>query len=80
VNNLSIACDAAISGLGIILAPTFLCAEAVKNGLLLPVLSEYRVCNGGLYAMYPSREHMPVTLRLFLDFLVERMNEHPWFE
>lgn len=80
VNNVSMACDAAISGMGIALMPAFLCADAVASGQLLPVLPEYRVCNGGLYAMYPSREHMPVALRAFLDFLIERMNEHPWFE
>lgn len=80
VNNVSMACDAAVSGLGIALAPPFLCADAVASGQLLPVLPEYRVCNGGLYAMYPSREHMPIALRAFLDFLGERMKDHPWFE
>lgn len=80
VNNSSLACDAAAAGLGIALVPGFLSADAVAAGQLLPVLPEYRVCHGGLYAMYPSREHMPVALRTFLDFLGERMNEHPWFE
>lgn len=80
VNNSSMAADAAIAGLGIALVPAFLCAEAVAAGQLLPVLPEFRVCHGGLYAMYPSREHMPVALRMFLDFLGERMQEHPWFE
>lgn len=80
VNNSSMAADAAIAGLGVALVPAFLCADAVAAGQLLPVLPEFRVCHGGLYAMFPSREHMPVALRLFLDFLGERMQEHPWFE
>ena len=80
VNNVRMGCDAAVSGLGLVLMPAFLCAEEIANGALLPVLPEYRVCLGGLYAMYPSREHMPIALRAFLDFLVERMQEHPWFE
>jgi len=80
VNNSSMAADAAIAGIGIALVPAFLCAEAVAAGQLLPVLPEYRVCHGGLYAMYPSREHMPTALRAFLDFLSGRMQEHPWFE
>lgn len=79
VNNVSMACDAASQGLGLVLAPPFLCTDALARGQLLPVLPEYRVCNGGLYAMYPSRDHMPLTLRVFLDFLVQRMHEHPWF-
>lgn len=80
VNNSSMACDAAIAGLGIALVPAFLSADAIAAGQLLPVLPEFRVCHGGLYAMFASREHMPVALRAFLDFLVERMQEHPWFE
>jgi LysR family transcriptional regulator AphB len=80
VNNVSMACDAAVAGIGIALMPAFLCADAVAAGQLLPVLPEFRVCNGGLYAMYPSRDHMPTALRAFLDFLGERMREHPWFE
>lgn len=80
VNNSSMACDAAVAGIGIALVPAFLSADAVASGQLLPVLPEYRVCHGGLYAMYPSREHMPIALRAFLDFLGERMDEHPWFE
>lgn len=80
VNNSGMACDAAVAGLGIALMPAFLCADALASGLLLPVLPEYHVCIGGLYAMYPSREHLSVALRAFLDFLGERMSEHPWFE
>lgn len=80
VNNSSMACDAAVAGLGVALIPPFLCADAVASGLLLPVLPEYHVCIGGLYAMYPSREHLSLALRAFLDFLGERMSEHPWFE
>lgn len=80
VNNLSMGSDAAIAGIGIALMPGFLAAEAVAADQLMPVLPEYQVCHGGLYAMYPSREHMPVALRAFLDFATERIKEHPWFE
>lgn len=80
VNNSSMAVDAAVAGIGIALVPAFLSAEAVAAGQLVPVLPEYRVCHGGLYAMYPSREHMPTALRAFIDFIGERMQEHPWFE
>lgn len=80
VNNISMACDAAVTGIGIALMPGFLSAEAVAAGQLLPVLPDHLVCHGGLYAMYPSREHMPSALRAFLDFVSERIKEHPWFE
>lgn len=80
VNNISMACDAAVAGIGIALMPGFLSAEAVNAGQLMPVLPDHVVCHGGLYAMYPSREHMPTALRAFLDFVTERVREHPWFE
>jgi DNA-binding transcriptional LysR family regulator len=80
VNNSNMAVDAAVASIGIALVPAFISAEAVAAGQLLPVLPEHRVCHGGLYAMYPSREHLPTALRAFLDFLGERLQEHPWFE
>lgn len=80
VNNVSMAGDAAVAGIGVALMPGFLSAEAVNSGQLMPVLPDYVVCHGGLYAMYPSREHMPTALRAFLDFVTERVREHPWFE
>ncbi|MFP5430198.1 MAG: LysR family transcriptional regulator [Gammaproteobacteria bacterium] len=80
VNNVSMAGDAAVAGIGIALMPGFLSAEAVSGGQLLPVLPDHVVCHGGLYAMYPSREHMPTVLRAFLDFVTERVREHPWFD
>lgn len=79
-NNQSMASDAAAAGLGITLAPPFLTADAVAAGQLLPVLPDYSVCAGGLYAMYVSRDHMSTALRALLDFLTERVQEHPWFE
>lgn len=80
VNNISMAGDAAVAGIGIALMPGFLSADAVNSGQLMPVLPDHAVCHGGLYAMYPSREHMPTALRAFLDFVNERVREHPWFE
>lgn len=79
VNNLSMAVDAAVAGLGLVLTNPFICDEEVKNGALVPVLPDFSAIDGGLFAMYPSRQHMPSAARAFAEFVSSRVCEHPWF-
>ncbi len=78
-NNAHLMMDAVSAGLGIGLLPAFLTDQAVASGQLVPVLPGSLVRLGDLWAMTPSRTHMSSALRAFLDFLVERLREHPWF-
>jgi DNA-binding transcriptional LysR family regulator len=62
---------ACIEGAGISMQPQF-CVEAlVANGSLVTVLPQVRPRDMGIYAIFPSRQHMPARLRVLLDFLVE---------
>lgn len=79
VNNLSMAVDAAVAGLGLVLANSYICDEEVRNGNLIPVLPEYRVLDGSLFAMFPSRQHQPSAVRALSEFVSSRVSEHPWF-
>lgn len=79
-NNAHLQMDAVIAGLGIGLLPAFVTDQAVASGQLLPVLPAARVRMGDLWAMTPSRAHMSSALRAFLDFLAERVSQHPWFK
>lgn len=79
-NNAHLQMDAVIAGLGMGLLPGFLTDQAVSAGQLVPVLPEARVRMGDLWAMTPSRAHMSSALRAFLDFLAERVSQHPWFK
>lgn len=73
------ALKAALAGLGIALLPTGLAADDVKAGRLLTVLPRYSVDGGGLYVVYPSNRHMPVALRMFVDFAIARAKAAiPW--
>lgn len=78
-NNAHLQMDAVIAGLGMGLLPGFVTDQAVAAGQLVPVLPEARVRMGDLWAMTPSRAHMSSALRAFLDFLAERVSQHPWF-
>ena len=64
---------AAISGQGVMNAPSFYVEEALEKGLLEMALSEFTRKDTGVYAVYPSSKHISSKLRVFIDFLVSAM-------
>lgn len=72
---------AALAGMGVAGLPTFMVANALQDGRLIRVLPEW---NGGalqLYAAMPTRKHVPIRTRVFVDFLVEVFggnSDDPW--
>jgi len=55
---------AALDHQGIILQPTFLVGDDLRTGRLVEVMPEYRSVELGIYAMYASRKHVPLKVRL----------------
>lgn len=81
VNDIRLARDAALAGLGIARLPSFLVGEDVLQGRLLRVLPQLPDTFGGLYAVYPSRRHLSTAVRSFVDFCIERFRAAPpWTE
>lgn len=72
-NNGDVLREAAIAGLGIILQPDFLVADALADGRLQRVLPEWEVPAIGIYAVYTSRSHLAPKVRSFIDYLVETL-------
>ena len=66
---------AAAAGLGVILQPDFIVADALHDGRLVTLLDDYDCGGAGIYAVYPSRRHLPLKVRSFIDFLAGRP---PW--
>lgn len=60
---------AAEAGLGIALLPEFIVAEALAEGRLVRVLAGRERPPLTLYAVYPSRRHLPAKTRLFIDYV-----------
>lgn len=58
--------NAAIAGLGITCLPAFYVTNALKNGLLIPILKEFTVDIGNIYAMYPQHKQSSVMVRAFV--------------
>lgn len=72
--------EAAIAGMGISIMPTFIAYEAIRNGQLQTVLSDYTVLNLDIYAVYASRHYLPAKIRTFIDFLKERISDPPYWD
>jgi DNA-binding transcriptional LysR family regulator len=70
VNDLEVACDAAIAGVGIAQVPAIVCRQAVDDGLLRVLLGSRPSTVRTVYAVYPSRQYLPVKVRVFVDALV----------
>ncbi len=72
---------AALHGLGIAGLPSFVAEDALREGALERVLPEWRLFDAALYAAMPTRKHVPVRTRAFVDFLVKVFggeDRDPW--
>jgi DNA-binding transcriptional LysR family regulator len=72
--------EAAIAGGGLVYLPTFIVHEAVKDGRLEICLSGFEKDPIALYAVYPTTRHLPPKIRVFIDFLVEKFGEDPFWD
>jgi DNA-binding transcriptional LysR family regulator len=64
---------AARSGLGIALLPESVCADAVRAGELEVVVPDWHLPQGICHAVFPSRRGLLPAVRVFIDFLAERI-------
>ena len=60
---------AALEGMGIINEPDFLLDPALRAGGLVRLLPEYTSGGGDIWAVYPSRRHLSLKVRLFVDHI-----------
>ncbi|WP_116135350.1 LysR substrate-binding domain-containing protein [Trinickia diaoshuihuensis] len=72
-NNAEAILGAAIEGLGLAYLPDFLAREAIAAGRLKIVLERAVTLEGVLRALWPTNRHMLPRLRVFVDFLAERL-------
>jgi DNA-binding transcriptional LysR family regulator len=69
---------AMLSHLGIAVFPTWFIGEEIKQGLLQTVLEDYEVTlpaltQSGVYALYPAGQYLPPKVRVFIDYLIEKL-------
>ena len=71
--------NAASHGLGIVIQPTFIAAEAIRQGVLVPILTGFEWPHSPAFAVYPPTRHLSYRVRAFIDFLADRFaGVPPW--
>ncbi|NML17926.1 hypothetical protein HHL10_23425 [Azohydromonas sp. G-1-1-14] len=65
--------SAVLAGIGIDQLPSDLAAPLVEQGRLVRLLARHTTERFGLYVHYPQRAHLPPRSRLFIDFVVQRL-------
>ena len=71
---------AAEGGLGIILEPSFIVADALRRGTLEPVLPGFRPREPSIHAVYPGNRHVPAKVRVFIDYLRGAFGDPPYWD
>ncbi|MEM9682521.1 MAG: LysR substrate-binding domain-containing protein [Pseudomonadota bacterium] len=68
---------AAVEGLGFVVLPRWLVLRDLEAGALLPCLPSYRVNIAGFsptfYAVHARSAFVPAKIKVFVDFLVDRI-------
>jgi DNA-binding transcriptional LysR family regulator len=61
--------DWCLAGLGIAWRSTWEVEQDVASGRLVSVLDDHAAAPNGIYAVFPQRKHLPLRVRLWIDFL-----------
>lgn len=61
--------DWCLQGCGIAWRSTWEVEQEVERGRLVEVLAEFAAPPNGIYAVFPQRKHLPLRVRLWIDFL-----------
>ncbi len=79
-NETAVVKRAAIAGAGIAMLPTYFVGDELQRGTLVRVLPAYEPETLGIHAVYLSRQHQPLPLKLLVDFLAARFGGEmpPW--
>ncbi len=79
-NNGEAITTAAIGGLGIAIQPSFILCDALRAGQLEPLLSDWDIEHPEIHAVFPTGRNLSPKVRVFVDFLVERFGDPPYWE
>jgi DNA-binding transcriptional LysR family regulator len=72
-NEGQVICAAGRAGHGIVLQPLYIIYEDIVAGRLIPVLEDWHLPPLTINLAYQSRRHQPAKIRVFTEFLVERV-------
>lgn len=73
INNSEALREVVLGGAGIARLPTFIAGPDLVAGKLRRVLGDFPMKQQTLYAAFPDRRHLPAKVRVFIDFVVEKI-------
>lgn len=73
-NNGDVLRDMALAGRGLVYLPDFFIQEDLKAGTLVEISSKGPSFVLPITALYPSRDYLPLKVRVFLDFIAEKLS------
>lgn len=76
-NEATALCHAAVEGMGVALQPVYLVSRYIETGKLQVVLPNWEPNKLKIYALYPSRKHLPSEVRALIDHLQQYFLENP---
>jgi len=69
---------AAVAGQGIIYQPSFIVADDLRRGTLVPITLDQPACEiGGIYGVYLPQRNPAAKVRAFIDFMIEQLAPVP---
>jgi DNA-binding transcriptional LysR family regulator len=74
-NNAEVMHGWALMGRGLVLKALWDIEDELKDGRLVEVLAPFTDSAINLYAVYPTRTHLPPRVRVFLDFVIASIND-----
>lgn len=72
--------DMALAGHGIVLLPTFIAWKSLASGELVPLLDAWPPAPLNAWAVYPQTRYLSQRARAFIDFLVRRYGDQPYWD
>lgn len=67
-----------LAGLAIAEFPEFICAEQVRAGSLVPILTDWTLPRGGVYFVTPSARTRPAKIEALSDFFKRHLTKPDW--
>ncbi len=72
--------QAVLGGLGLALLPTFIVGGELRAGRLVEVLPDYQPVGRFIYAVHLPDRHLPLKVRVFIEFLQQRFGDDPYWD
>jgi DNA-binding transcriptional LysR family regulator len=72
--------DWCVAGQGIAWRSTWEVEQEVSSGQLLTVLDDFAAPPNGIFAVFPHAKHLPLRVRLWIDFLKQTYGEAAYWQ